>query len=537
MLNRTVELSGQDAKSIVIPDTTTLISRGDQTQDKTKTMPSVPQTNKRGRNRTVSVGAAPWRDSICAEFADTGGCKFGYRCKQMHILHADKYEGLRKSEVIPCNQEVENQSSNIQPTFPTRQIHPPRTHANDSQWNNEPNQTSRSSQVKIPHRLKLRQRSKSHGECPSDNTSDSNDKTVPFAKATFPRETVVNNQKPTHSFPEQNQDLLLPEAWCPSALPIDCDLHRWFTHELEDYIERNDARLTSVRDKQRKAVNAIHRVVSELWNDARLEVYGSTYTQLCLPNSDVDCVILLPYPEKPPIDILHELKTKVEGSTWAHHVELLSSARIPVLKLQYVKGRFRVMLDITCGHSLGHSGIQARELVELYKYNMPAMRPLVIILKAHLHSKGLNASYSGGLSSYALVLLVIRFLQFYGDIHTAFLDIHEPEPQCDTQSCFIYTFFRNGVVVWQGTIGMLLVDFLEHHIYFDFHRYGISITNGGEYFDLGVDCTTSPMVCIMDPVRYNHNIGNSFRIHEIVHAWRVWHDQIMQRAPLSEMLT
>ncbi|CAK4174802.1 unnamed protein product [Aphanomyces euteiches] len=344
MLNRTVELSGQDAKSIVIPDTTTLISRGDQTQDKTKTMPSVPQTNKRGRNRTVSVGAAPWRDSICAEFADTGGCKFGYRCKQMHILHADKYEGLRKSEVIP--------------------------------------------QVKIPHRLKLRQRSKSHGECPSDNTSDSNDKTVPFAKATFPRETVVNNQKPTHSFPEQNQDLLLPEAWCPSALPIDCDLHRWFTHELEDYIERNDARLTSVRDKQRKAVNAIHRVVSELWNDARLEVYGSTYTQLCLPNSDVDCVILLPYPEKPPIDILHELKTKVEGSTWAHHVELLSSARIPVLKLQYVKGRFRVMLDITCGHSLGHSGIQARELVELYKYNMPAMRPLVIILKAHLHSKG-----------------------------------------------------------------------------------------------------------------------------------------------------
>ncbi|KAG9398239.1 hypothetical protein AC1031_014838 [Aphanomyces cochlioides] len=410
MLNRTVELSGQDAKSIVIPDTTTLISRGDQTQDKTRTMPSVPQTIKRGRNRTASVGAAPWRDSICAEFADTGGCKFGYRCKQMHILHADKYEGLRyffhsemdstvcrKSEVIPCNQEVENQSSNIQPTFPTRQIHPPRTHANDSQWNNEPNQTSRSSQVKIPHRLKPRQRSKSHGECPSDNTSDSNNKTVHFAKATFPRETVVNNQKPTHSFPEQDQDngfsnesfySLLPEAWCPTALPIDSDLHRWFTHELEDYIERNDARLTSMRDKQRKAVNAIHRVVSELWNDARLEVYGSTYTQLCLPNSDVDCVILLPYPEKPPIDILHELKAKVEVYSWAHHVELLSSARIPVLKLQYVKGRFRVMLDITCGHSLGHSGIQARELVELYKYNMPALRPLVIILKAHLHSKG-----------------------------------------------------------------------------------------------------------------------------------------------------
>ncbi|KAF0723833.1 hypothetical protein AaE_009836 [Aphanomyces astaci] len=92
-----------------------------------------------------------------------------------------------------------------------------------------------------------------------------------------------------------------------------------------------------------------------------------------------------------------------------------------------------------------------------------------------------------------------------------------------------------GMVVWQGTAGMLLLQFLDLHIHFDFHRYGMSIANGGEYFEIDPAATAvsfppvSPMVYIMDPLRYNHNIGNSFRIHEIVHAWRVWRDQILQR--------
>ncbi|RHY47958.1 hypothetical protein DYB26_013553 [Aphanomyces astaci] len=244
-------------------------------------------------------------------------------------------------------------------------------------------------------------------------------------------------------------------------------------------------------------------LVRELWPHVAVEVYGSTHTQLCLPHSDVDCVLVSSETlTTSPVDMLEALMERLEACAWARNVELLRSARIPILKLHFVKCRHPVKMDVTCGHSPGHSGMEARGVVDQYRMAMPALRPLVIVLKSHLHAKGLNASYSGGLSSYALVLMVVRFLQ------------EELEPHTDEgrQPCVIYTFFRTG------TVGMLLLQFLDLHIHFDFHRYGM------EYFEIDPAATAvsfppvSPMVYIMDPLRYNHNIGNSFRIHEEING-------------------
>ncbi|CAN0151344.1 unnamed protein product, partial [Ectocarpus fasciculatus] len=41
----------------------------------------------------------------------------------------------------------------------------------------------------------------------------------------------------------------------------------------------------------------------------------------------------------------------------------------------------------------------------------PALRPLALLLKQFMMEKGLSVSYTGGLSSYALTLMVARYLQ------------------------------------------------------------------------------------------------------------------------------
>jgi DNA polymerase sigma len=46
-----------------------------------------------------------------------------------------------------------------------------------------------------------------------------------------------------------------------------------------------------------------------------------------------------------------------------------------------------------------------------FQQRYPTLRPLVLTLKHLLFLRGLNKPYHGGLSSYALVLMVVAFLQ------------------------------------------------------------------------------------------------------------------------------
>ena len=51
-----------------------------------------------------------------------------------------------------------------------------------------------------------------------------------------------------------------------------------------------------------------------------------------------------------------------------------------------------------------------------------AARALVVTVKAFLHQRGLNEVFSGGLGSYAVVCLVVSFLQLHPGIQGGQLD-------------------------------------------------------------------------------------------------------------------
>jgi non-canonical poly(A) RNA polymerase PAPD5/7 len=53
----------------------------------------------------------------------------------------------------------------------------------------------------------------------------------------------------------------------------------------------------------------------------------------------------------------------------------------------------------------------AVDVINGHLSRMPALRPLVLIVKAFLAQKDLNCAAKSGLSSYALICMAISFLQ------------------------------------------------------------------------------------------------------------------------------
>jgi DNA polymerase sigma len=58
-----------------------------------------------------------------------------------------------------------------------------------------------------------------------------------------------------------------------------------------------------------------------------------------------------------------------------------------------------------------HNGLQCVSLVKEYLAENQLIEPLILVLKQMLKVWGFNDPYTGGLSSYALFLLIVSFLQ------------------------------------------------------------------------------------------------------------------------------
>ena len=86
----------------------------------------------------------------------------------------------------------------------------------------------------------------------------------------------------------------------------------------------------------------------------------------------------------------------------------------------------------------------------------PSLTPLVLLLKQFLYERGLNNTYTGGLSSYCLTLMIVSFLQ-----------LNTPEKP------------KKKGMNW----GKDLLNFLHYFgTKFDFDTTGISLSNGGYSF-------------------------------------------------------
>ncbi|XP_055705759.1 terminal nucleotidyltransferase 4A-like isoform X2 [Phlebotomus papatasi] len=228
-------------------------------------------------------------------------------------------------------------------------------------------------------------------------------------------------------------------------------------------------------------VSKIECVVLSLWPTARVEVFGSFRTGLYLPTSDIDLVVIGQWDKLP----LRTLETELTNRRIAEPMSLrvLDKASVPIIKLTDRESQVKVDISFNM-----QSGVQSAELIKSYKRKYPVLSKLVLVLKQFLLQRDLNEVFTGGISSYSLILMCISFLQLH--------------PRQNIRE--------------KANLGVLLLEFLElYGRKFNYMKTGISIKNGGRYIPKEelqkemVDGHRPSLLCIEDPLTAGNDIGRS----------------------------
>ncbi|TDH73109.1 hypothetical protein CCR75_004266 [Bremia lactucae] len=237
------------------------------------------------------------------------------------------------------------------------------------------------------------------------------------SSAAFPRR---HNYTPTNS-------VMGPFVSVPlSVLPPRSKLH-WDLCEFAAQLQADsDARFSAQLGVQRLCT----ATVQSLWPRAQVRPYGSHVTRLVLPSSDVDLVICLPKVRRDaPADAAgvlegrnaiketwqQNLARKLKQEPWVMQdtVKTLPHAAVPIITL-LTASPYNVRLDISF-EGPGHNGLATNDVVMALLHEFPPLAPMMLFLKSFAIERGLAVAYSGGLSSYALLLLAARYLQEHSD--------------------------------------------------------------------------------------------------------------------------
>lgn len=89
----------------------------------------------------------------------------------------------------------------------------------------------------------------------------------------------------------------------------------------------------------------------------------------------------------------------------------LTRTQVPIVK--YLDAEAGCQVDICFNQT---NGPRNSSVVKAFLNDYWELRPLVLVLKYFLLQRDLNETYTGGIGSYALVLLVISFLQVTSQI-------------------------------------------------------------------------------------------------------------------------
>ena len=102
-----------------------------------------------------------------------------------------------------------------------------------------------------------------------------------------------------------------------------------------------------------------------------------------------------------------------------------------------------------------HNGPSCVSLVKKYLAESQLIEPLIFVLKQMFNVWGFNDTYTGGLSSYALFLMIVSFLQEK----------------------------RKSTLKQEVNLGETLLDFIRYYAQLDFSQYAICCKMPGDQSD------------------------------------------------------
>ena len=268
----------------------------------------------------------------------------------------------------------------------------------------------------------------------------------------------------------------------------------------------------SERAHRENAVRTLEKAAKQCWPDCEIRVFGSTLTKLELPSSDVDVVVFGAPVDKGSGGVAKRLRTLAAAledlnALAPRSLEVVESARIPLVK--YVDRDTHTSVDVSFDVE---SGLRTGKLVRSYIDAMPPLRPLVLVLKFFLSQRGLNETFTGGVGSYMLQLMVVSFLQ----------QRHRTD--------------RATGLVSPQNLGSLLLEFFE--LYgrdLNYTTTAISVRHHGKYFPKRSRNWLYParpnLLAIENPDDEKFDVGkNSYNVGRVRRAFEYAHDAIVAAA-------
>ena len=268
----------------------------------------------------------------------------------------------------------------------------------------------------------------------------------------------------------------------------------------EDLLDFHEAYRPTVREAamRKELVERVGALVATVWEGATVRVFGSYSTGLFLPESDIDLVCvgtgLEDAPKQARGKALHSFARALRAAPWLHsQLEVIDKAKVPIVK--FVDGESGVAVDV-CIET--RDGLVSSSLAKKANNQFPAYKVLVLVLKRFLHDRGLHDTFSGGVGSFLLQLMVISSMQF----------------PCNTSPAPA------------GNLGTCLLHFFEvFGLRLNYERVGICIGQGGAFFDKQDRGWYNPdragLLSMENPLDTNHDVGaNSYNIMNVKRAFR-----------------
>ena len=272
--------------------------------------------------------------------------------------------------------------------------------------------------------------------------------------------------------------------------------------------------LVILREIKLEIKTHLENIIKKVYDDAKIEIYGSTLYKLDIETSDLDLSISTKKENN-----LQDLVDYLDGINQDKkyiNIYFISTASIPIIKIEvdflklniekinklnqklinneyyklclknnYCKDFNIIKVDI----SLNSINYKQLNFINQGIKQFPQITYLIKILKKLLIYKHMNNSYKGGMSSYCLFLIIYSYLKMYSPFYT-----------------------NNSI---ENSYGSLLIGFLFHYVmYIDFKYTMINPLLDNPFNILSYPVETIPT--IIEPTTLKNAGKNIYRIYDVL---------------------
>lgn len=191
----------------------------------------------------------------------------------------------------------------------------------------------------------------------------------------------------------------------------------WLTLEIKDFVNYISPSTTEITARN-TVIGRLRSTITKFWPDTEVHVFGSSATDLYLPGSDIDMVVISRDGDKEQRPKLYQLSTHLRSKKMAKNIEVIAKAKVPIIK--FVDPDSNIHIDVSFERS---NGIQAATKIREWLELTPGLREMVLVVKQFLRSRRLNNVHVGGLGGYSTIILCYHFLKLHPRVATGNMTI------------------------------------------------------------------------------------------------------------------